>query len=126
MGEYMGTGFKKCIFDYSNIGKIKNADIEYEYKSKSCSDNFKIYIKLDNKKEKVLDVKYEIFGCVAIMAGSSVTCKLIKNKTIKEILTLKDIDILSNFDEYPDERLDCILKMKECIINDIFVNYAQK
>jgi NifU-like protein involved in Fe-S cluster formation len=124
MGEYMGEKFKEYAFNTKYIGLVRNASIKYQFTSKKCGDTFKIYIKLDESKKRVIDAKYKIFGCMALMAGSRVTCELIIGKTIDEIMNIKDKDVLSYFDEYPEDRLDCILRMKNCLIDEVFVNFA--
>lgn len=105
----MDLKFREKIFNDKYIGKIKDATITYEYESNQCSDNFKVFIKI--KDNKVIDIKYYIFGCIGLMAGCYQTCDLIINKNIEEIFALKKENILNEIGEYPEEKEDCILKM---------------
>lgn len=111
----------KNIFNDKFIGEIKNADIKYEYKSNSCSDDFYLTIKL--KENKIVDIKYYVYGCIGLMSGLFYTCELIINKEIKDIIKLTEKDILDYIGDYPEERKDCILKMFS-LFPKIFVDFV--
>lgn len=117
----MDIKFREKIFNNKYIGTIKNSTIIYEYKSKQCSDNFKIFIKI--KDNKIIDIKYQIFGCIGLMAGCFQTCDLIINKTISEVFELKEEDILKDIGVYPEEKKYCILKLFN-LFNEIFVDFV--
>lgn len=113
------SSYKKHIFLDKHIGQIKNPDIIYEYKSKTCGDNLRITIKLSKDKSKIEDIKYFIFGCPGIMAGSAATAYLLKGKTIEEVKNISNEDVLSMLDGYPEEKIGCILKMLEIVKDEV-------
>ena len=48
-----------------NVGEIKDADAVGEVGSLACGDALKLYLKLDEKKERILDAKFQTFGCAS-------------------------------------------------------------
>lgn len=116
----MSENFRKYMFLMDFIGKIKNADIVYEYKSNSCSDNFTLYIKLDDDKETIQDIKYQIFGCPGLMAGCSSCCSLVLWRDVKKIKSIEDNDIFRILGDFPEEYKKCSLTMLNVLRNEIF------
>ena len=116
--------FTKYMLDMTNIGTIKNPTIIYEYKSSSCGDTFLLHLLIKN--EKIIDVKYKIYGCPGIMCGCAVTSEYIKNLNIKDILNIEEKEILNYLENLPDDYKKCSLTMLKILKNDIFVKTAQK
>ena len=65
-----------------NAGVIENADGIGEVGNPVCGDMMTFYIKVED--EKLADVKFKTFGCVAALAVSSIVSEMAKGKTLKE------------------------------------------
>lgn len=88
-----------------NVGKIDNADGIGMAGDPSCSDYVKIYIKVDDS--RLMDIKYEVHGCPAAIATSSVFSELVKGKLIDEALEINDQDIVKALNGLPEQKLHC-------------------
>ncbi|MDF9409827.1 MAG: NifU-like protein [Pelotomaculum sp. PtaB.Bin013] len=89
----------------SNVGKIENADGIGMAGNPSCSDYVKIYIKVDG--DQLKDIKYEVHGCPAAIATSSVFSELVKGKPIMEALDVNDQDVVKALNGLPEQKLHC-------------------
>lgn len=78
-----------------NKGQIENADIKVRDSNPLCGDEIEYTIKLDEKKEKVQDIKFEGKGCAISQASASILSELVKGKTIDEIKNLTKEIILN-------------------------------
>ena len=82
---------EKVIENYANpknVGKIENADGVGEVGNPVCGDIMRMYLKVENN--KIVDAKFQTFGCGAAIASSSVSTEMIKNKTLEEALQITD------------------------------------
>ena len=64
---------EKVIDHYTNprnVGKIDDADLVGEAGSLACGDSLKLFIKLEDN--KVVDAKFQTFGCGSAVAASSI------------------------------------------------------
>ena len=65
-----------------NVGEIKNASGIGEVGNARCGDIMGVYIKV--KDNKIINIKFKTFGCIAAIASSDALCELAKGKTIEE------------------------------------------
>lgn len=76
-----------------NIGKILDYTFFKHQKNANCGDTFDLYVKLDNKKEKIVDVKYKGQGCAISTASFSLLSQKLINMNFSEAKKLTDKDI---------------------------------
>lgn len=107
---------KDFILDNKNIGKLKVYNKKIKYTSESCSDVLIIYLNIKNN--IIIDLKYQVFGCPYLLAGSNYTSNLIMNKNINYIKNLKNNEILNYFN-INKENYSCFLKFLEVLKNNI-------
>ena len=88
-----------------NVGVMKNPDGVGKVTSPVCGDIMELYIKV--KDEKIIDVKFQTFGCAAAVASSSVLTEMIKGKTIEEALEITNKRIIDALGGLPKEKLHC-------------------
>lgn len=88
-----------------NTGVIDDADGVGTNGGIDCSDLLQVYIKVES--ERIKDIKFQIAGCPAAIATSSILTELVKGKTIKEVLLLKDEDIVEALGGLPEEKVHC-------------------
>jgi nitrogen fixation NifU-like protein len=65
-----------------NIGEIENADGVGEVGNPVCGDMMSFYINVEDN--KIADIKFKTFGCVAAIAVSSMVTEMALGKTLDE------------------------------------------
>jgi nitrogen fixation NifU-like protein len=96
-----------------NYGKLEDADGIGKVGNPRCGDVMWIYIKV--RDNKIIDAKYETFGCVAAIATSSMAVDMIKGKNIDEALRFTNKAVAEALDGLPPEKLHCSLLAEEGI-----------
>jgi nitrogen fixation NifU-like protein len=106
-----------------NMGKIDNPDGIGKVGNPVCGDVMVIYIKVEDN--KILDCKFETFGCVAAIATSSVLTELVKGKTIEEALRVSNKDVAEELGGLPSIKMHCSL-LAEKGIKTAIEDYLKK
>ena len=99
---------EKVIDHFSNprnAGIIENADGIGEVGNPVCGDMMTFYIKVND--DKLADVKFKTFGCVAAIAVSSIVSEMAKGKTLKEAKTITKKAAAEALDGLPKEKMHC-------------------
>lgn len=96
-----------------NVGRIENADGIGEVGNPICGDVMKIYLKI--KDDRIVDVKFETFGCAAAIATSSMVTEMVKDKTLDEALKVTNKDVAEALGGLPPQKLHCSLLAEEGI-----------
>jgi nitrogen fixation NifU-like protein len=89
------------------FGKIKNADGMGRTGNPLCGDVMELYLKIDEKSQKIKDIKFHTTGCAAAIASSDMVCQFVKGKTIKEALKVDFKDILKKLGNLPPVKVHC-------------------
>ena len=88
-----------------NVGTIENADGIGEVGNPVCGDMMTFYIKV--KDDKIEDIKYKTFGCVAAIAVSSKVSEMTKGKTLEEVRAISKKAVAEALDGLPKEKMHC-------------------
>jgi nitrogen fixation NifU-like protein len=88
-----------------NVGEIPNADGIGEQGNPVCGDAMKIFIKVQD--DKIVDAKFQTFGCGASIAVSSMVTEMVKGKTIDEALKISKETVASSLDGLPPQKMHC-------------------
>jgi len=96
-----------------NVGKIEDADGVGKVGNPVCGDEMWIYIKV--KDGKIVDCRFETFGCAAAIASSSVTTEMIKGKTIEEALKITNKAVAEALGGLPPQKMHCSLLAEQGI-----------
>jgi len=67
-----------------NLGRIEDADAEALAGSLACGDMIAIYLKVDEATVKIIDAKFESYGCAANIAAASILTEMIIGKTMQD------------------------------------------
>lgn len=103
-----------------NVGSIENPDMVGEAGSLACGDSLKLFIKLDG--DKIIDAKFQTFGCGSAVASSSILTEMIIGKTIDEVKNITNKDIAEQLDGLPKEKMHCSVMGREAL-EDALKNY---
>lgn len=103
-----------------NVGSIENADLIGEAGSLACGDSLKLFIKLDGN--KVIDAKFQTFGCGSAVAASSILTEMIIGKTLDEVKKITNKDIANELDGLPEQKMHCSVMGREAL-EDALKNY---
>lgn len=99
---------EKVIEHFSNprnVGEIEGADGIGEVGNPVCGDLMTFYIKVND--DRLEDVKYKTFGCVAAIAVSSKVSEMTKGKTIEEAKAITKKAVAEALDGLPKEKMHC-------------------
>ncbi len=88
-----------------NVGELENADGVGEVGNPVCGDMMTFYIKVDD--DKIADIKFKTFGCVAAISVSSMVSEMALGKTLKEAKTITNKSVAKALDGLPKQKLHC-------------------
>jgi nitrogen fixation NifU-like protein len=112
--ETLGAGkefkmYSEKVMDHfsspRNAGDIANADGIGEVGNPVCGDMMTFYIKVEDN--RLSDIKFKTFGCVAAIAVSSMVSEMAKNKTLEEAKEITKKAVAEALDGLPKEKMHC-------------------
>jgi len=98
-----------------NVGEIEDADGVGEVGNITCGDALKLYIKLDDAKEKIVDVKFQTFGCASAIASASALTDLAVDMQLADAEKLTNQDIADFLGQLPEEKMHCSVMGMEAL-----------
>lgn len=88
-----------------NVGEMPDPDVVGEAGSFKCGDTMKIYLKIEG--ERIVDVRFQTFGCGAAIASSSMLTEMVKGKTLDEAKRLTNEDVARELGGLPPLKMHC-------------------
>ncbi len=88
-----------------NVGEIENADGVGEVGNPVCGDMMSFYINVQD--DKISDIKFKTFGCVAAIAVSSIVSQMAMGKTLATAKKITKKSVAESLDGLPKEKMHC-------------------
>ena len=107
---------KKVLKIFRNpkfVGEIKNPSGVGEVGNVICGDTMTVYIKV--KDDKITDIKFKTFGCVAAIASSEALCALARGKKVDDALKISAADIVKYLGGLPNIKHHCSILGSEAL-----------
>ncbi len=96
-----------------NVGIIDNPDGVGRVGNQICGDVMELYIKVQDN--KIIDAKFQTFGCAAAIATSSMVTELVKGKTIDEALKIGNQTVTEALGGVPPLKRHCSVLAEEAL-----------
>ncbi|MBQ2660258.1 iron-sulfur cluster assembly scaffold protein [Candidatus Saccharibacteria bacterium] len=90
-----------------------------------CGDQMKMFLKIDQKTEKIVDLKWKTYGCASAIASTSALSELAKGKTMNEALKIGPDEIAEFLGGLPKHKFHCSVLGHEALAAAI-ENYHKK
>ncbi len=101
--------YSKEVMDHfmnpRNVGEMPDADGVGVEGNPVCGDVMKLYIKV--KDDKIVDAKFQTFGCGAAIAVSSMITEMVKGKTLDEALKISKEQVAEALGGLPPQKMHC-------------------
>lgn len=88
-----------------NVGEMENPDGVGQVGNPVCGDIMKFYIKV--KDGRIVDVKFQTFGCGAAIAVSSMVTEMALGKTLDEALAISNAEVAKQLGGLPPNKMHC-------------------
>lgn len=124
---------KDHFFNPRNFLENDPKDGEYDavgcVGSPACGDEMKVWLKIDEAKEKITDFKWRTFGCGSAIASTSMLSVMIMEDggmTLKEALSIKPQDIMERLGGLPARKFHCSVLCDQALREAICEYYRAK
>ncbi len=88
-----------------NVGIIQEPSVLVQVGEPACGDALLLSLKIED--DRIVDVKYKIYGCGAAIATASVASEMVTGMPLDEVLKITDEVIAAALDGLPPEKMHC-------------------
>jgi len=86
-------------------GELKKPDAVGKVGNINCGDIIKVEIKVENNRIK--NIKFKTYGCIAAISASDVLCEMAKGKTLDKAMKITTKDIIKKLGDLPPIKYHC-------------------
>ena len=84
----MNSPYSDKVLEYfqnpKNVGELENPDGIAKEGSPACGDMVQLHLKVDEKEQKITDIKFRSYGCASNIATGSIITEMAKGRSIEE------------------------------------------
>jgi len=106
-----------------NVGIIPDADGMGTVGDPDCGDFVRIYIRV--RADRIKDISFEICGCPASIATSSVLTEMAYGRSLRDAVAITEDDVLKALSGLPESKEHCS-NIGVAALRQAIVDYLQK
>jgi len=98
---------------FMNPRNILNNEKEFKYDGKGitgnvkCGDQMIVYISVDKENNRIIDCKWQTYGCASAIASTSVLSEMVKGMDLDQAYKLTPKEITAELGGLPDNKIHC-------------------